>query len=241
MFRFRLVLMQQNSALFMTLMPGFVHGAVDASFSIMIGTYLVTNGLLQYVQQCHSGGGIYQPDVRIVPAIPDPAGPYQDLDQDYGRPFSRVVIEFEFGNRNASAIRQVGFPVLSSNDYRASFVGIKVWKKTVAGVFCAVAVVWENDRGTEAVSVRQALDFGTKPLSTQTKDAWSHDAGANMLPPVPVGSWLRPPPMNAVTTRLQSVKSAKKAMFYRMPSTDAKLMGVLLYTSPMHCLHSKIV
>jgi hypothetical protein len=228
-FHFKLVAIEDTSALFITFMPGIVHGTVDGALAGWILKYLGENNLDDHVSEAHSGGGTYQPDIRLFPEIPDPAGPHQDLDQDYDRAQSRVVIEFEFGNRNASALRSVGFTVLN-NDYGALFVGIKIWKKDRGGFFGAAAVLWGKDHATGTISISQAFDFGTKELSTQSKDAWSH-AGPIMLPPVPVGSWLRPLPLHVIARppigqprpapqQAWCLVLRKDLMFYRMPSSS---------------------
>lgn len=151
--------------------------------------------------KCHSGGETYQPDIRVSPRYPDPNGPTQDDDPNSDdRTYTRLVVEFEFGNRNASKLREVGYGVLN-NDFGTLFLGIKVWKKTQAGVFGAAAVLWEKDHATGIISEQEAFDFGTKELSLASKNAWNNAAVnvlPNHLPPVLVDNWTRPQPINAV-------------------------------------------
>lgn len=183
------------SVLFITCMPGVIHGSVLGYLSDCLGEYLRKNKLQYHVVKCHSGGGTYQPDIRIFPVRPDPTPPAEDNDQDYDRPYSRLVVEFEFGNRNGSALRQVGHAALSS-DYASLFLGIKVWKKSKTGVFGAAAVLWGRDPDTGVDTLLQAVDFGTKALSQATMDAWN-TPGPAMLPPVGE-HWTRPLPINCV-------------------------------------------
>ncbi|CAB9507518.1 expressed unknown protein [Seminavis robusta] len=182
------------SALFITLMPGPIHGSVDGAFSDVIGEYVRQNNLATFVNKCHSGGGTYQPDISIAPVYPDPNPPtgIADVDMDRDAPQYRVVVEFEFGNQNADALQEVGHVVLSHH-YGSLFIGIQVWKKEGigarnAGCFGAALVVWEKNHTTGDMTVRHAFDFGTKSLSTQTKNAWNKAATPliNMLPQVPV-------------------------------------------------------
>ena len=116
-------------ALFITCMPGVTHGSVDAIFSDRLGEYVLQHNLTFYVRKCHSGGNTYQPDIRVYPSFPDPTPPPQDQDPDLvNTAYSRLVIQFEYGNRNASELREVGFAALN-NDYATLFLGIKIWKK----------------------------------------------------------------------------------------------------------------
>lgn len=64
---FMLVPMQEKgkSALFITFTPGIVHGTIDGAFSDEIGAYLKQCYLKRVVKRCASGGGIYQPDIRL--------------------------------------------------------------------------------------------------------------------------------------------------------------------------------
>ena len=242
-FRFALFRMQEDmSALFITLMPGPIHGSIDGEFSDMIGEYRRQNNLVAFVDKCHRGGGTYQPDISIAPMYPDPNPPpgIADRDTDRGGPQCRVVVEFEFGNRNADALREVGHVVLSHH-YGSLFIGIKVWNKESAGTrnagcFGAALVVWEKNHTTGVRAVRHALDFGTKPLSTQTKNAWNKAPTPLMLPRVPVATWVRPPPVPAqpVATPGQaqlgtppgwSLDLPANAIFYRMPAPGTTATG----------------
>lgn len=159
---------------------------IPSSLLPFAGKYLLDNGLQRVVYECHSGGGTYQPDIKLYPRYPYATGspnPDRDDDDDADAPYSRVVVEFELGNRNADALREVGYAVLD-NDYGSMFVGVKVWKKDSRGTFGAALVVWEKDHVTGAMRVRSAFDFGTKGLQANTKNAWSRAApvGANWLP-----------------------------------------------------------
>jgi len=64
--RFRLLPLEDEWALFITCMPGFVHGTASAGASDMIGNYLQANGLASVVEKCHCGGELYQPDIRLL-------------------------------------------------------------------------------------------------------------------------------------------------------------------------------
>ena len=64
-----------------------------------------------------------------------------DADPDFDhRAYSRLVIQIEFGNHNASQLPEVGYAALD-NDYTTLFLGMKVWKRTKAGYFGAAAVL----------------------------------------------------------------------------------------------------
>ena len=233
--RFMLAPMQEEdkSALFITFMPGIVHGTIDGAFADEIGAYLKQNNLKRVVKRSASGGGTYQPDIRLFPNFPDPNPPAgaADLDTDYDRTQSRVVIEFEFGNRNADGLREVGHTVLS-NEYGSLFIGIKIWKRTHSGSFGAALVVWEKNHITGVVTLREAFDFGTKELATATKNAWNKPGTANMLPRVPVNLWQRPMPLQPLpvpqpgqppppTPPGWSLILPRDSLLYRMPATAA--------------------
>ena len=128
---------------YITCIRGRVHGTVHGTFIAMIAQYVMNNSLDDFAAFCHSGGGTYQPDFSLFSVHPDPAGTNPDYDQDCDGPYSRLVIEFELGDRNACDLRQVGHTVLN-NDYGTLFVGIKIWKRSLTGVFGAAAVVWEK-------------------------------------------------------------------------------------------------
>jgi len=230
-FRFMLTPIDDDKcALFITCMAGIEHGTIDGNISDLVAAYIKDNGLKRAVRKCHSGGGTYQPDVRIYPRHPDLAGPNPDTDPLHNRPYSRLVIEIELGNRNASGLREVGFATLD-NDFSALFLGVKVWKRTLMGVFGAAAVLWEKNAVTGNMVLRSAFDFGSKQLTTASRAAWNNpqvNAMPNRLPPVSPTDWVRPVPINAGAVPLLG-----------MPEPPADPTWVL--SLPKHLLLHRIV
>ncbi len=91
---------------------------------------------------------------------------------------------------------------------RAFFIGIKLWSRdTTSGNYAAAVVLWGKD-SNNVITVRKALDFGTRPIETTTgKDPFECLDGNVMLPPV-VEEWTRPqprPPFGSIQEELESM------------------------------------
>ncbi len=90
---------------------------------------------------------------------------------------------------------------------RAFFIGIKLWSRDTSGNYAAAVVLWGKD-SNNVITVRKALDFGTRPIETTTgKDPFECLDGNVMLPPV-VEEWTRPqprPPFGSIQEELESM------------------------------------
>jgi hypothetical protein len=74
------------------------------------------------------------------------------------------------------------------------FLAIRIWEKNDAGNFGGAAVLWGKDED-DIISVRQAIDFGTRELHVLAKRGFEILEGDGMLPMLPpVETWTRPKP-----------------------------------------------
>jgi hypothetical protein len=77
------------------------------------------------------------------------------------------------------------------NPYTRLFLAIRIWEKSDDGCFGAAAVLWGKDEDG-IISVRNAVDFGTRELTASAKSGFEVDDDDSMLPGVK--TWTRPAP-----------------------------------------------
>ena len=122
----RVAMEEDSSAPFIKFRQGIVHGTLNGTFAAKILHCVESHHLNGFVFQCNSGSRVHQPDTRLFPSHPGPSGVNPDHDPDCNQPYGRLVVKFEFGNWNASALHQVGHIALS-NHCGTLFAGIKIW------------------------------------------------------------------------------------------------------------------
>jgi hypothetical protein len=101
-----------------------------------------------------------------------------------------MVIEVENAHRNVKIVRQLGCLAMK-NPYTRLLLAIRIWEKSDDGCFGAAAVLWGKDEDG-IISVRNAVDFGTRELTASAKSGFEVDDDDSMLPGVK--TWTRPAP-----------------------------------------------
>ena len=189
-----------NSALFLTYMPGKYHGSVDGCFQDAYGAWILSepdadNALNSGVS---SGGKKFsQPDRRVYPA-PKRREPY-DVDPSNGNEgFSRLIWEVEYGNRDPVELRQHGHKMMMQSNYTRLFLGAKFsYFDPGTDLFEAAIVLWGRPEDIthngldNTITVIAAVSFGTKDLTDETKEVFSGDL-VDHLPGVRADQWRRP-------------------------------------------------
>jgi hypothetical protein len=185
-----------TSILFIECMAGPKHGRFDGWITNDIEDWISSNRLRSILSRIGAGGVGYEPDEAYgpPPVARDRDDPNLDVDvQLKGDPFARLVIEVEYTHRGGKRLREVGFTVLS-NPYTRLFLAIRIWPKNKDGNFGAAAVLWDKD-DNGIISVRKAVDFGTRELHALAKRGFQVLPGRGMLPMLPlVEAWTRPEP-----------------------------------------------
>ncbi len=220
-----------SSILFIKCMAGPEHGSFDGWISNDIEDWISSNGLRSILRRIDAGGVGYQPDKIYGPSPMARDRNHPNLDSDErlrGAPFARLVIEVEYAHRDGRILRELGFSVLN-NPYTRLFLAIWIWKKDKDGNFGAAAVLWGKD-DNDIISVRQAIDFGTRELNEPAKRGFEVLPGDDILPWVK--TWTRPQPslghedlrveLNAVDVASVGVRpqQANKNWLFVLPKAD---------------------
>ncbi len=184
------------SILFIKCMAGPKHGRFDGWITNDIEDWISSNRLRSILNRIGAGGVGYEPDEAYAPAPTSGDRNKPEIDADErldGDPFARLVLEVEYAHRDVKIVRELGFSVLS-NPYTRLFLAVRIWPKNKDGNFGAAAVLWDKD-DNGIISVRKAVDFGTRELHAFAKRGFEVLPGNSMLPMLPpVRAWTRPEP-----------------------------------------------
>jgi len=161
-----------SSPLFLTYMPGQVHGAADDFFSDCVGGWK-NNAVLKLVL---SGGlssgsyGTFQPDKRIFPnrRNRDKQGRDRDM-QNNNMPHTCLYWEVEHGNRDPVAIRQRGERYMRGSHTRL-FLACKIFEASDTMLRAGMVLWGKTDSETQMISVLAAVSFGTEDLTDDEKE-----------------------------------------------------------------------
>ena len=199
---------RRRGALFMTYMPGPTHGGVDAKFIHMAENWINKNPAIETVlgTGCSSGASnAVQPDHRIFPFKKYRDRNGNDIDRAHkDLPHTRMYWEVEYDHRDVVGLRQHGAYLMKRSPYTRLFLGATVSKPDeVDSSYEAAIVLWGKDDNNDTISVLDAVSFGTKDLSEQTKQDWSEHR-ANRLPAVGINQWRRPARAGATPVELVS-------------------------------------
>lgn len=193
---------EDMSALFLTYMPGSVHGSADKFVSDELGQGIRANPLLFLTMNYGASSGsnsYYQPDIRVFPSRK-----YRDLDRqgrdtdkdkaNENNPFSRFIWEIEYKNRDPVKLRQRG-KKYAATPYTRAFLGAKIFGVTAKGQLEAAVVLWgkTGEARNAAVTVLDAVDFGTVELTEEHKEEFS-ERDHDKLVGVTENQWRRPQP-----------------------------------------------
>jgi hypothetical protein len=177
-------------------MAGPKHGRFDGWITNDIEDWISSNRLRSILNRIGAGGVGYEPDEAYAPAPTSGDRNKPEIDADErldGDPFARLVLEVEYAHRDVKIVRELGFSVLS-NPYTRLFLAVRIWPKNKDGNFGAAAVLWDKD-DNGIISVRKAVDFGTRELHALAKRGFQVLPGRGMLPMLPlVEAWTRPEP-----------------------------------------------
>ena len=182
----------KGSPLFLTYMPGRVHGEADAFVANSIGHWTMNNNVLKKVL---SGGlssgnyGTFQPDIRIFPLkrYKDNKGPDKDT-KNGDVPNTRLYWEVEHGNRDPVAIRQRGKRYMNCS-YTRLFLACKIFEVSETMLRAGIVLWGKPDSASQDISVLAAVSFGTEDLRDDEKDIFE-EAKHDRL--VGVTAWTRP-------------------------------------------------
>jgi hypothetical protein len=183
-----------GSPLFLTYMPGQVHGAANYFVVGTIGHWKMSNAVLKEVL----GGGLssgscgtFQPDMRIFPnkRHKDRNGPDRD-NANNGAPYTRLYWEVEHGNRDPVAIRQRGKLYMKSA-YTRLFLACKIFEVSETRLRAGIVLWGKPDPTSQEISVLAAVSFGTEDLTDDEKELFE-EARRNRLVGVGTGEWRRP-------------------------------------------------
>ena len=184
-----------SSALFLTYMVGPQHGVIDGAFAREIGVWMQQYPVLDnhVVWWRNSGGyGRCQPDYCLFPKIEFRDRQGRDADErNEGFPYSRLIWEVEYKNRDPVKLRQRGMVYMESK-YTRLFLGVQLYAPDESGEFESAIVLWGKvTQGSDEVTVVEAVSFGTKDLSDDHKNEFStnrHDRLVGVRP----DQWRRP-------------------------------------------------
>ena len=128
-----------SSALFTTYMPGPEHGAIDSAFAGEIWVWIRQYPVLHnhFATGHNSGGyGHYQPDNRLFPPKRFRDRQRRDADKhNKGLPYSRLICEVEYKNRDPVKLRQRGMVYYMKRKYTRLFLGAKLYAPDESGEF----------------------------------------------------------------------------------------------------------
>ena len=183
----------EGSPLFLTYMPGEVHGAAVSFVSETIGQWKQSNKLLASVLKggLSSGNyGTFQPDIRIYPNKRSKDNKGRDMDKkNNNAAHTRLYWEVEHENRDPVAIRQRGKRYMSCL-YTRLFLACKIFDVS-DGALRAGIVLWGKSDSGEDISVLAAVSFGTEDLTEKEKGEFE-EAKHDRLVGVRRSEWKRP-------------------------------------------------
>lgn len=164
---------KNGAALFITYMPGPEHGSIGGAFSDLLGAWRRRFPILQkyFVTGQSSGGyGHFQPDRSIYPTKKFRDRQGRDMDRaKKGLPYSRLVCEVEYMNRDPVGIRQRGKRYMG-NQYTRMFLATKFYEPDENDGYEAAIVLWGKANESNEISVFDAVSFGTIDLSDNHKN-----------------------------------------------------------------------
>jgi hypothetical protein len=180
-----------GSPLFLTYMPGWVHGTADNFVAETIGQWKINEVLGAVLSGGLSSGnyGTFQPDIRIYPNArhKDKKGP--DKDKKNGcLPYSRLIWEIEHGNRDPVALRQRGKLYMNCK-YTRLFLACKIFEASRTMLRAGIVLWGKADPETQVISVLAAVSFGTEDLTDEEKGLFE-EARHDRL--VGATNWTRP-------------------------------------------------
>jgi len=191
-------------ALFITYMPGPVHGAIDAVFHGDAQNWRKTahRALRSIIATgCSSGAhNAVQPDFRVMPNPNNKDRNGNDVDRAHKDvPHTRLYWEIECDHRKIVDLRRHGAFLMGRTEHARFFVGATISKPDPNDrSFEAAMVLWGKNESNE-VSVLQAVSFGTKDLSDETKKQCKTQHSVNQaLPAVQDAAWRGPPDAGAL-------------------------------------------
>ncbi len=182
---------KDSSTLLIKCFAGHIHGIVETQIFRAISLWIENNELFTFVFVPSNAGKVYKPDRTFGPRLPDLCNKSGDEDSNRGKiPYPRLVVEIEHTHRTGRGLREVGFAAMS-NAYTRLFLAVRVWDKTKDGDFSGAAVLWGKNDDDE-IEFRMAIDFGTKPLESVSKELFEElpESDDMLLPPVT--NWTRP-------------------------------------------------
>lgn len=227
--------------MFVTYKPGSYHGAIDGCFMDDFGVWKRTQHALSVLSSGVSSGGKNhsQPDRRIFPRQPRRDIHGNDVDQcNESQPYSRLIWEIEYGNRDPIGLRQYGKKMMGPV-YNRLFLGAKFSAFDTHGRFEAAIVLWGKPDGHnngDTISVVKAVSFGTKDLSDDTK-AEFFEHRADCLIGVRGDQWRRPtnadgrPPSDPpeVTPEEWMLKIPYRGILYKVGAVEPDDYGQFQY------------
>ena len=208
-----------ESALFITYLAGNVHGSVLTELSGQLVIWFHDNrGLKERLSKALNAGppNGSQPDIRVYPEKRYTKRPPDDDPDNSSRPFSRLIVEIEWMNRDPVELRQKGYsyfypksprdpdyePNNDANNFCGGFRHVRMFlgcslfgNSTDLGKmdendleYEAALVLWKRNEDNDEIRVNNAIDFGTKQLSAAHKQQYEGD-GQGRLPGVT--NWTR--------------------------------------------------
>jgi hypothetical protein len=210
----------RSGALFMTYMPGPIDGSVDVRFHLDAEKWRDGHDGLSLALNsgCSSGAhNAVQPDYRLWPnpKYRDKNGNDEDRAHK-GLPHTRLYWEIEYNHRKVVALSEHGAKLMRRSDYTRFFIGATISEPDdVDAAYEAAIVLWGKDDSTNEISVLEAVSFGTKDLSDETKEAYSKSQRAR-LPAVGVDEWRRPE--NAGALPVERPTPTPEEWLLRIPS-----------------------
>lgn len=186
-----------RGALFMTYMPGPIHGTVDVKFHGDAESWLsAQTAVTKFLNTgCSSGAhNAVQPDHRIFPFKKYRDRNGNDVDKAHKTlPHTRMYWEVEYDHRNIVELRQHGAKLMRRTPYTRLFLGVTISKPDDAdlSLYEAAIILWGKDNADDTISVLEAVSFGTRDLCEETKYSFSTDR-QDRLPAVGRDQWRRP-------------------------------------------------
>lgn len=231
----------RRGAFFVTYITGPYHGAVDGCFQDDFGAWKRSDHALSGLSSGVSSGGKThsQPDRRIFPRKSRRDIHGNDVDRSNKHlPYTRLIWEIEYGDRDPIELRQHGKKMMGSV-YNRLFLGAKFSAFDADGRFEAAIVLWGKPDGHDngdTISVIDAVSFGTKNLSDDTKTEFCEHR-ADRLIGVREDQWFRPtsagetPPLNLpeVTPEQWMLRIPYRGLLYKMGAAEKDDDGQFQY------------
>jgi hypothetical protein len=224
-----------GSPLFLTYMPGQVHGAAAAFVARSIGLWQGRSDLLNSVL----GGGLssgnygtYQPDIRIYPKRRNKDTNGCDKDRKNGDlPYTRLYWEVEHGNRDPVAIRQRGQRYMAC-PYTRFFLACKIFNVSDGALRAGIVLWGKTNSDDHVISVLAAVSFGTTDLTREEKGEFE-TARHDRLVGVKSGEWTRPEDtelgeMGDTTPDDWKLRIPYQGILYRVTTKRSGTRGYLL-------------